>query len=539
MKNNHKPFSLMGWARTAGTPLGFALYAVAVLGILGLMFTAGHFAGRTWVLAPVAPVNAYAGQVPTAPVDTAAMTEPVVMIASQAVLVTIDLKPEYLGPHPWASTWAKVERLMEIPAGATQLVVDPAKDELFTPAVWVQDGAPWCLAPPARLWALKGLDEEFSVPMSCKGMFSLVDGDGTALIQTARVTDVTAQPGRYIFQVDPADVVRYATATFPVYRRLLEPFLYDLQQFEVGAPNVAEKVIIQKHDIPSAATGFFAFNGPVQIRHYAQRWASSGDLSWGFQYEGAIYREQTLVLTNAHVVGNLMDDTVYGITDPEHGNVVHMQRVVAAEMFVRLNPDGAWLGAKVVAVDPELDMALVALNEPLPKTPQVNWLPAPLQLAAGDEVYVVGHPLAIGDDIITRGVVGVVAHKPAGVASGPYAVPSHLVQVDAEGGSSGSPAYLWLDMVPYVSGILFASYGTPTALGDGPRCCALGNSDEVKWMFNHTPFTVAPPQDADWIMAAGGFASARLKLIRTIDQIADFMFTSGVDIPALTARFEF
>jgi len=465
---------------------------------------------------------------PDAVDQDAAMREPVVQPLTVAVIGHVELKPRYRGALLWNGSARDQTRLVEVKAGQSQIEFGPTAQELFVPDVWKVNDWYYCLEPTYGMFAIKGVPEDFGATGRCDDWAVTAAGSEADVLR-----DVAAVWGGYVLDIEPPQSDSVMAVTYQAHERRSEPFYYDLAKLVRGRDE--NKVTETYRTVGATGTGFLLGNHDTQNRWKVTRSASG--IRWVKESDYYAEGEQSLILTNAHVVGAHLDGSVYTQRAEDGQAIVAVEQVVASEVLVRLNPSGAWLPAEVHAADSDKDLAMLALKQPLPDAPSVDWLPARDALEPGRAVWVAGFPMGLSNEIVTRGKVGAINHIPAaGVPL--WGRNRVLANVDAMAGNSGSPVYARSGGRQVVAGVLHASYGTPLStegLPAGEPVNREGWRGILPWGLSET---LPAPSEIIQEAERHAFVEANYKILITRDDVAAFVFEQGFSIPGLIRQFD-
>jgi S1-C subfamily serine protease len=130
-----------------------------------------------------------------------------------------------------------------------------------------------------------------------------------------------------------------------------------------------------------------------------------------------------------------------GVLVDAEGHVVTAAHVVqTADEVVAEFVDGSTVSATVVSSDPELDLALLRLDE-VPSAAKPVSLGDSDKLKTGEEVVVIGSPFGLSHSV-SRGIVSG-KHRPKQEASGITGTAAEIIQTDAaiNKGNSGGPMF--------------------------------------------------------------------------------------------------
>lgn len=123
-----------------------------------------------------------------------------------------------------------------------------------------------------------------------------------------------------------------------------------------------------------------------------------GDTNW---FGSGVFFSETHLITNAHVVGELPES-------PEHFRRIYLDEDLD-RIFYWVVYGGKKYRASFVGRDPELDLAVLKIDNPIP-----GIIPATLgnseEVKKGDQVIACGNPLGM-ENTVTQGVVSAKEQK--------------------------------------------------------------------------------------------------------------------------------
>lgn len=492
--------------------------ALAVVVLIGIV--AGVGAGQSGTLTP--------GQL------FDAMREPAVRIRVDYIVWQAQIKPEYQIEMVYSASLRGIHQLMQLDGGQSELFVPWDRDEyLLPPEVWVQDGTIYCKAAPVSQPGIAGNLDEFKFDRGCDNVFSVtLPGKTHDILDRAQYDAVTRIPNGYVFKVEPQTDSTIVDVELGILPKLLSPMYFSLDKLNRYDPNDKSRVTELVASRSAFGTGLILPDAKWKALEYIER-GSQGLRQTS--YFARQYEDMTFIATNQHVIAPVLDTNIYIKYDETGKAIWYAEAVTDAKAYVQLNTNSTWIPININGFDADLDLALVSTNRPLPYVPEYAFVGTDYVPAGGDTVYVAGHPMGRADDIVTEGVLQRKDHVPA-PGTPRWGRERFLVNVDAMGGNSGSPSWVIRNGTPQMMGILHAGYGTRLEVA-GLELHGDPFSGELMAFAPTGEFKLDGPLNIE--PESSGFAPAPYQILITIDDIADFIFSQGLDIPALTERFDY
>lgn len=457
-----------------------------------------------------------------------AAEQPVVQVFTLFQQWNVSIKPEFRGFMPWGRTVFPVRRLVAADAGQQYITLKPEANQLFPPQAWIEGGKLICAVPEAVWVAFKANGTLYPVDQDCDRHLAMRDAlnPGVDLINRADPQAISVVRGRYQIKIPAQETPAVFDVTVPGFA-YYENYTWSLDTMMRSDTSNYQRLDETTTRYLQSGTGLIVYSGPLQTMQTTGR-DGYGNVMWQRGGKDWQYDRQTLILTNSHVVGPVLSGGAYGVADEETGALVEASAIQGAWVYVVLNPGGKPLEARVVAADPERDLAWLSLNEPLEvDIPATRWGNVNDPIRVGEELWMVGHPLGIETPWASKGIAGHTA-----LDSNDH-VRQQLI-VDGRGGSSGSPIYRAKNGLPEIVGVVYAMYGE--LVGNG-AWEPVGKPS--KPLADLMP--AAEPFDYDSFVqeARQGFVGSNFMLAISLQDIVASAAENGLDIPGLSGQFEF